>query len=477
MAVKGGRLDFLAPHLLRSQLLRPGFVRLSLRMGAARQMPHWAKLQFTNAGVSSRDLDRLLGCVTSLTSWVDEWESLGREHEQWARDALALGHHPQASRHFLAASAAYNFAQYVIFLDIDRKRALHEACVRAYQQAAPLFDPPAHPFEVSFRRQHMRGYLRLPSGVRPAPVAVLFNGTNAVKEEMHWWGQSLLERGVAVITFDGPGLGTTWHRMSMVAEPRPVGVAILNQIEATPELDPEAVAFFGMSLGGYLAIRMATHDTRVRAVAAVSPPFSADVYWNVTLSSLRRELAALYDLDEREMGASVDRITLAGVLPRLRCPLMVAGGGHDLITPGTEAWRIFEDAVCPRELVYYPKGAHDCFNVLTDLRPRMATWITRQLDRHRASGRAEAIDDGAGREAPWMAAEAVDPDFADALRGDSGRRVWSRVAGSDGTISHTTADSRRQGWRWPWTGIGPSTPEVVYRHAPAGEPAPPRRSR
>ena len=91
MNVKGGRLEFLVPHLLRSQLLRPGFVRLSLRLGAARQMPRWAKQQFINAGVSLADLDRVLGRVTSLGSWVDEWESLGREHEQGGRDALALG--------------------------------------------------------------------------------------------------------------------------------------------------------------------------------------------------------------------------------------------------------------------------------------------------------------------------------------------------------------------------------------------------
>src|SRR4030095_15810182 len=82
MTLKGGRLEFLAPHFLRSQLLRPGFVRLSLRLGVAQQMPAWAKLQFTNSGVSSPDLDRVLGKITSLTSWVDEWESLGRQHEQ-----------------------------------------------------------------------------------------------------------------------------------------------------------------------------------------------------------------------------------------------------------------------------------------------------------------------------------------------------------------------------------------------------------
>ena len=470
MAVKGGRVDFLAPHLLRGQLLRPGFVRLTLKLGIARRMPAWARLQFTNGGVTPHDLDRVLSRVTSLESWVDEWESLAREHEQLGRDAMTLGQRGPAARHFLSASAAYNFAQYVIFLDIARKRALHEGCVRAYAEAAPLFDLPALPFEVPFRRHRMQGYLRLPPGRRPAPVAVLFNGTNGVKEEMHWWGEALLERGIAVIMFDGPGLGATWHRMSMVAEPRPVGVAILNQIEATPELDPDAVGFFGMSLGGYLAIRMASHDTRVRAVAAVSPPYSADVYWNVTLVALRRELAALYDIDEREMGVSVPRITLADVLPRLKCPMIVAGGGHDLITPGTEAWRIFEGSCCPRELIYYPEGGHECFNVLADLRPRMVSWLARQIEHPRAA-RPAAAEERDAREGAWPAAEAVDADFADALRGDVHGRVWNRTESTNGNGNgaHPPSNGHVNGWRWPWARPVSAGPRMVHRLAPAAE--------
>ena len=474
MAVKGGRVDFLAPHLLRSQLLRPGFVRLSLRMGVARHMPEWARLQFTNGGVSRPDLDRVLARVTSLESWVDAWESLGLEHEQWGRDALALDQRTVAAAHFLAASSAYNFAQYVVFMDIARKRVMHDGCVRAYAQAAPLFDRPAIPFEIPFRRHLMQGYLRLPSGGRPAPVVVVFNGTNGVKEEMHGWSEAMLDRGLAVIMLDGPGLGATWHRMSMVAEPRPVGVAILNQIEATPELDPGAVGFFGMSLGGYLAIRMATHDTRVRAVAAVSPPYSADVYWRVTLASLRRELAALYDIDEREMGASVPRITLADVMPRLRCPMIVSGGGHDLITPGTEAWRIFEDGRGPRELLYYPEGGHECFNVLADLRPRMVGWMTRQLDLHHPHRNGVVPEETGPREGAWVAAEAVDPDFADALRGDSHRMVWNRGAGTNGNGPHLDGTARPAGWRWPWDRTASQVPRIVHRLALDGaEPSKP----
>lgn len=457
MRVTGGRLEQLVPHMLRSQLLRPGFVRWSLRLGAARQMPGWAKLQFLSHGVSAEDLDRVLGRVTSLESWADEWESLGRAQEQAGRDALVLGRTRDAAARFLAASASYNFAQYVVFLDPGRKKGLHHACVRAYSHAAPLFEVPAVPFEAPFRKRIVRGWLRVPPGDGPRPVVAFFNGVNAVKEELHWWSEALLARGLAVITFDGPGLGETFHRLGHVAEPRPLGVAIVNHIESHPELDPESVAFAGLSLGGYCAIRMAAHDPRVRAVAAVSPPFSADVYWNVTLFSMRRELAALYDMPVEEMDRHIPRITLADTLPAFDRPLMVVGGGHDMITPGEEAHRIFEAARCERELVYYPRGAHECFNVLADLRPRMVGWLARQVERHHPEPPARPKRAAPPpRDPAWLAAEAVDPDFGDELRGESRQREW-----------HASHERPSMGAHFSWPWAAERRLEVVTRMAMA----------
>ena len=456
MTVKGGRLELLAPHLLRSQLLRRRFVQMSLKLGVARQMPGWAKLQFLNGGVTSRDLERVLGRVTSLESWVDEWESLGREQEAAARRALGFDQRGEARDLFLAASASYNFAQYVVFMDLDRKRSLHEACVNAYAQTAPLFDPPARPFEVPYRRRSMRGYLRVPPGGAPAPVVVMFNGTNAVKEELHWWSEALLARGLATVIFDGPGLGETFYRLSMVAEPRLVGLAVVNELQSRAELDTEAIGMFGQSLGGYLAIRMAAFDSRVRAVAAVSPPFSAEVYWNVTLVHMRRELAQLYGMAEAEMGREIHRITLNQALPHLRCPLMISGGGHDLVTPGEEAWRIFDAARCERELAYYPRGAHDCFNVLGDLRPRMASWLARQLQHHRSRSRRPHLVADANGHGAQLAAEAVDADFAEALSGEQEPRRWNAP-------ERPALPAR---WR-PFSVAGDERVEVVLRQAAA----------
>jgi alpha-beta hydrolase superfamily lysophospholipase len=462
MAYKGGRLELLVPHMLRGQLLRPGFVRLSLRLGAARQMPPWAKLQFIHIGVPPNELDAVLGRIKSLSSWVEEWQSLGRDHETRGQEAQHMGDLPQAAREYLAASAAYNVAQHVVFMDVNHKRLLHESCVRAYAAAAPLFDPPARPFEVPFRRRVMRGYLRVPrhapgNGRGGVPVVVMFNGTNAVKEELHWWGQALLEQGLAVLAFDGPGMGHTFHRLSMVAEPRPVGAAILDEMEAHPELDIGRVGMLGLSLGGYLAIRMAAHDPRIKAVAAVSPPYELGVYWNITLAGMRRELAALYEIDEREMGSQIERITLAGVIDTLRCPLMLAAGGHDHLTPGREAWRIFEDARCEREMVFYPRGGHECFNVMTDMRPRMCRWLARNVAG--ATGAPEPAVEASmepALEPPELAhtaAEAVDADFADALSGDVTRPVWNRIESAGVPVR----------WRWPWGHYDGERIEIVHR--------------
>lgn len=472
MTLKSGRLQLLTPHYLRSRVLRPGLIKLSLRLGLAQQMPAWAKLQFLNAGVTPAMLDEVLSRITSLESWVDEWEAMGKRREAAGALALEQGDTHAAAEHFFQASAAFNFAQYVLFIDISRKRVLHESCVRAFAAAAPYLDPPAQRVEIPFRRRTLAGYLRLPPGERPAPVVVLFNGTNGVKEELHKWTEPFLARGLAVLTFDGPGLGQTWYNMKSLADPRPVGDAILTHLRSRADVDGDSVAFLGKSLGGYLAIRMAAHDARIRAVAAVSAPFSVDIYWNVTLASMRHELATIYGTDEATMSAWVDRITLAEALPKLECPLLVAGGGRDIITPGREAWRIFEAAHCERELIFYPTGAHDCFNVADDLLPRMSEWIARQLGAH-------AVSDGAEDGVPvWMAAEAVDPDFAQALRGDgdAGPRWSGRAGATEGTTPASSngplrtplvkpaANGNGHAPRWPWRPAnGHRATKVVYR--------------
>src|SRR5262249_61320548 len=119
-----------------------------------------------------------------------------------------------------------------------------------------------------------------------------------------------------------------------------------------------------------------------------------------------------------------------------------------------EAARIFGNARCARELVYYPRGAHECFNVLADRRPRMTGWVARQLAKHRIAPPPRPKRAGPDpRDAAFLAGEAVDPDFADDLAGEGPRMEW-----------HSQRENRSLGARfsWPWA------PE---RQSPGGPPA------
>ena len=107
--------------------------------------------------------------------------------------------------------------------------------------------------------------------------------------------------------------------------------------------------------------------------------------------------------------------------------------------------------------MFYPRGAHDCFNVLADLRPRMVAWLARQIERHHGPLRPGRSRVESEPEAHWNAAEAVDPEFADALLGDVTRMEW-RPRESESLPAH---------WRPNIVPLGRERLEVVHRLAGA----------
>src|SRR5690606_33765753 len=103
------------------------------------------------------------------------------------------------------------------------------------------------------------GYLRTPPGDDPVDLVVLVNGANSVKEELHLWSDALLARGLATITFDGPGQGESSPAMGGPAlQLRGFEHVIGAAIDAAAQRlggRLRRVALWGNSFGGYLALR------------------------------------------------------------------------------------------------------------------------------------------------------------------------------------------------------------------------------
>ncbi|MEM6942726.1 MAG: hypothetical protein AAF416_03010 [Pseudomonadota bacterium] len=124
----------------------------------------------------------------------------------------------------------------------------------------------------------------------------------------------------------------------------------LTLYDALPSLFPEAAsppAVWGVSLGAALATAVAVE--RPVSAAILEVPFAQ--LCSVAEHHYPWSLACFLLWDER--WDSIDRI------PRLEAPLLILAGERDRTVPVAEARRLFAAAPEPKELIVYPRGAHN----------------------------------------------------------------------------------------------------------------------
>jgi dipeptidyl aminopeptidase/acylaminoacyl peptidase len=149
-----------------------------------------------------------------------------------------------------------------------------------------------------------------------------------------------------------------------------------------PEIEPGAIAVWGQSTGGQLAIRAAIHDDRYAAVISLSGPYD-----------FRRELTALTPADVREEARdlhgfpsfqeAVDYVrtngSLAGMLSKLSVPLLIIHGGKDELVDDEEVELMARESSGPVETLVYPDGNHGVCNFNSEMTADMADWIAEKL--------------------------------------------------------------------------------------------------
>src|SRR5262249_42930099 len=150
-----------------------------------------------------------------------------------------------------------------------------------YALAAPYLDPPARRVDIPLDGVRLAGYLRMPTDQSAtAPAVILVNGTAMVKEESRAMEQLFLARGGATVSVDNPGAGGAWEPIGYFAERERVAEAEWKFLAAIPTVAANRVALFGISLGGAAVLRRASYVPRIRAVAAVCPPYDGAAYYH-----------------------------------------------------------------------------------------------------------------------------------------------------------------------------------------------------
>ncbi|HVY57539.1 MAG TPA: alpha/beta fold hydrolase [Xanthobacteraceae bacterium] len=340
---------------------------------------HWAP-RFVANGVSLTDFEEVTGSLASWDDWCRAWSARAAVHEALGREALAAQKHVSAAEHLSRAAVTYHFAKFLFVQDLAQMRGAHLKAVECRKLALPFLDPPGERVEIPYENGRLYGILRKPKGISRPPVVVMAMGLDSAKEEMDAYERTFLERGVATLSFDGPGQGEGEYDFAIRGDYEAAVAAVIDVIETRPDLDAARVGMWGVSLGGYYAPRATAFEPRIKACIALSGPYDFSEHWD-NLPELTREAFRVrsHCATPEDAKARAATLSLKGAASRITCPIFIVTGKLDRIIPWQHAERLAREVKGPVELLIIEDGNHVANNRGYRYRPQSADWMAERL--------------------------------------------------------------------------------------------------
>jgi pimeloyl-ACP methyl ester carboxylesterase len=204
-------------------------------------------------------------------AWHREWKATAERVEALGRESLAAGRKVSAREALLRASNYFRTAEFYRRDDPKNDPEVVELSARSrdtFITAAELFDFDFQRVEIPYEGTTLPGYL-YSLGDAPRPTVIYNSGYDSTLEESYFAiAAAALARGYNVLAFDGPGQGAALRKQGLVFRPdwEAVITPVIDFALTRREVDPDRIALFGYSLGGYLVARAAAFDQRPAAI-------------------------------------------------------------------------------------------------------------------------------------------------------------------------------------------------------------------
>jgi pimeloyl-ACP methyl ester carboxylesterase len=224
------------------------------------------------------DLGEVLATVRAIRrgdddSWLREWRATAQRVHRLADDCRRAGHRVSAREAYLRACNYYRTAEFFQRRhpeDDKDVEVLSRLSREVFVEAIELMERPVRRVGIPYQGGTLPGYLFLVDDTGAArPTVIYTNGYDSTAEEA-WFAiaAAAITRGYHVLAYDGPGQGAVIREQSLKFRPdwEAVMTPVLDYALGLPEVDPEAIAHFGYSLGAYLVARAAALDPRAAAL-------------------------------------------------------------------------------------------------------------------------------------------------------------------------------------------------------------------
>src|SRR5258708_7814589 len=174
--------------------------------------------------------------------------------------ALAGGYTISAGAHFTRAAVCYHFGKFLFVNDMAQMKEAHRRAVECRNKALPHLAPPGERVAIPYEGKQLYGNLRKPttqpsdasrssngaSTAKP-PIVVMCMGLDSAKEEMDDYENRFLARGLATLSFDGPGQGEAEYDFALCPEYEKPVKAVFDYLATRSDVDHMRAGISGAS--------------------------------------------------------------------------------------------------------------------------------------------------------------------------------------------------------------------------------------
>jgi len=230
--------------------------------------------------------------------WFRAWHELGQRTAEAAQTSAKAGHRVSAARGFLRASAYFGVAVNAVSSLKDTAELIPTFREQRDAWESFITNTPLNVqrLDIPYENSSMPAwFLRATRAPADAPTIVLVNGSDGSLAAL--WGATgaaALERGYNVVLFDGPGQQSQLFERDVPFRPdwEYVLTPVFDFVAGLDGIDPDRIAVYGVSQGGYWVARALAFEHRF--AAAITDPGVVDVSASWT-SQLPKSMNKLLD--------------------------------------------------------------------------------------------------------------------------------------------------------------------------------------
>jgi dienelactone hydrolase len=308
-----------------------------------------------------------------------QWRKKGQHDEALAKQAHAQGFKATACAHYDNAVEAYRMAQHPVFYDDNPvKEYLYAKMCEMVDLRTEVAPYPVERVEVPFDDgKTISCLLHLLPGKPKAPCVIYVPGMDQSKEAVpKVMGNPAIARGMHILSMDGPGQGNSnMQKIRAVGDNyERAGAAVISYLEGREEVISDKIGIYGVSMGSFWSMRLASYDRRPAALASGVACFNPN-NTIFTQSSPRFKQQFMYMAgmeDEDEFDKLAATMTVKGY-----------AGEFDPLCPLEDAIEVYGDLTCNREMWVVEDQFHPLWGIPNlgklDCHQYIIDWLSRVL--------------------------------------------------------------------------------------------------